>query len=184
MDFCPKCNYSLDLKKYTLKTGTSVPDLKIKKSKLKSISTVIKKIVKENIHHQYIIPLFSKDELLSNKSFNKLSEDDKNKVLKIFEQHGGAVPTAIFSCNNCNWSKQINQTIKLYNFTKQENIVKIKPSEYLMIFKNPIYSRTKDYNCKNKECKTHKDIKLKEAVFYHTHNSLEVNYVCGQCLNT
>jgi len=41
--------------------------------------------------------------------------------------------------------------------------------------------RTKDFTCKNSNCITHKDSKLKEAVFLKIPKSYNLTYVCTTC---
>ena len=178
MFFCPKCSYTLDLKKSSMIDNKQV--IISKKTTVKSVTTAINNILKKQIEPTDIKPLFTKEQMLKNKNYIKLSIEDKNKLLEIFNQQGGELG-AMFLCNNCNWTKQIDSTIKLYSFNTQENIKKISPNEYTMLFNNPIFSRTKDYTCKNKDCLSHKNINNKEAVFFHENNSLQVKYICGTC---
>lgn len=182
MFFCPKCSYSLDLKKSSL-IGNKQVIVSTKKIQVKSVASGINKVIKENINPSEIKPTFSKEQMLKNKNYIKLSIQEKNKMLEIFNQIGGA-SGAMFLCNNCNWKKEINNTIKLYSFNTQENVKKISPNEYVMIYNNPILSRTKDYSCKNKDCISHKNFDKKEAVFFHDNNSLQVKYICGACYSS
>ena len=181
MFFCPKCSYSLDLKKSSI-IGDKSAIVSTKKINVKSVSAGITKVIKDNILPEDIKPSFTKDQMTKNKNFNKLSIEDKNKMLEIFNQYGGDYG-AKFLCNNCSWMTDIKETIKLYSYNKKDNITKISPNEYFMIFNNPILSRTKDYSCKNKDCKTHSNNKLKEAVFFHNDNDLQIKYICGECLS-
>lgn len=184
MFFCPKCSYSLDLKKNISNTNiTKTKNIKTEnKTIVKSVTAGINKIIKEDTNPVEIKPSFTKEQMLKNKNYNKLSIQEKNKMLEIFNQTGGAVG-AMFLCNNCNWQKEIEATIKLYSFNNKENLKKISPNEYFIMINNPILSRTKDYTCKNLECETHKNPHKKEAVFYHEGNNLEVKYICGACYN-
>lgn len=181
MFFCPKCSYSLDLKKSTVIGNKSVIASE-KKAQVKSVTSGITMVIKNNTDPTELTPKFTKEQMLKNKNYGKLSIEDKNKMLELFNQSGGA-SGAMFLCKNCNWMKDIDNTIKLYSYDVNENVKKVSPNEYFMIFNNPILSRTKDYSCKNKDCKTHKDVSKKEAVFYHN-NNLEVKYICGECYNS
>ena len=182
MFFCPKCSYSLDLKKSTV-IGNKTVVATEKKVPIKSVTAGINKIIKENVSPSTIQPSFTKEQMLKNKNYGKLTMENKNKMLEIFNQSGGA-SGAMFLCNNCDWMKEIDSTIKLYTFDNNENTTQLSPNEYLMIFNNPILSRTKDYSCKNKNCESHKKPDLKEAVFFHNGKTLEVRYICGVCYNS
>lgn len=181
MFFCPKCSYSLDLKKGSI-LGDKTVAVSDKKITVKSVTAGINQVIKNNINPKEVKPNFTKEQMIKNKNYGKLEMEDKEKMLEIFNQSGGAL-TAMFLCTNCNWQNNINSTVKLYSYDKKENVKKINPNEYFLIFNNPILSRTKDYTCKNKECETHKKPELKEAIFYHENNNLEMKYICGKCLS-
>lgn len=182
MFFCPKCSYSLDLKKSTV-IGNKTVIASTKKVNVKSVTAGINKVIKENINPFEIKPSFTKDQMTKNKNYGKLSMEDKNKMLEIFNQSGGATG-AMFLCNNCSWIKEIDSTIKLYTFNNKQDITQLTQEEYFMIFNNPILSRTKDYSCKNNKCTTHTKPENKEAVFFHNGKSLNVRYVCGTCYSS
>ena len=182
MFFCPKCSYSLDLKKSAIVGNKSVV-VSTNKVEVKSVSAGITQVIKNDIDPAEIKPKFTKDQMVKNKNYGKLSFEDKNKMLEVFNQHGGA-HGVMFLCNNCGWVKDINDTIKLYSYQAVENTQQITPNEYFILFNNPILSRTKDYSCKNKSCETHKKPDKKEAVFFHSDKSLEVKYICGSCYNS
>lgn len=181
MFFCPKCSYSLDLKKSTV-IGNKTVVAPTKKVVVKSVTAGIKAI-KEGIEPSVIKPSFTKAQMIKNKNYGKLEFEEKNKMLDIFNQTGGA-SGAMFLCNNCGWLKEMDSTIKLYTFEAEDKTSVVSPNEYFMIFNNPILSRTKDYTCKNKDCATHKKPNLKEAVFYHDGKTLQIKYVCGACYNS
>ena len=54
---------------------------------------------------------------------------------------------------------------------------KISSNEEKNYYGNPVYPRTKDYKCKNINCITHKDDKLKEAIYFKKSN-INVTYIC------
>ena len=182
MSFCPKCSYSLDLRKNIITMEKNNKNT-IEKKKITSVSAGITQIVKNNIEPSLLDIKFSRDQMTRNKKFAALSMEDKNKMYEIFKQDGGGID-AMFSCNNCGWSKVIKNSTKLYSFDTKDNVKKILPDEYLLLVNNPIYSRTKDYTCKNDKCPTHKDFTKKEAIFYHGSKDLNVTYVCTECLSS
>ena len=63
----------------------------------------------------------------------------------------------MFKCNNCNYSKKIKDTIKLYQMNV-DSVYSVYRSidDNKLLSMNPIYPRTKDYECKNINCITHK----------------------------
>ena len=64
----------------------------------------------------------------------------------------------------------------------EDKNVKIKSiEENELTCKDPLLPHTHDYTCKNPGCISHKDIKLKDAIFYKERNSYRVNYICTIC---
>jgi len=124
---------------------------------------------------------FTKDELIKNKKYQKLTEENKQKINILFDEN--IYSGAEFKCNNCNNTKQINETTLLYEInldnTTNNKIKNIKENK--LMCKDPLLPHVHDYNCKNPECATHKNLKLKDAVFYKEKNSYNINYICTVC---
>jgi hypothetical protein len=169
MYFCPECSYSLDI--------TKASNLEDNRKELEKPSDAIKRINKDLTKYK---PLFNKESLYSDKKFKKLNDSDKSKVEKIFNQEfsGGQ-----FKCNNCNYTKNINKTIILYKLEKGDESDNLITSleDNKMHSNDPALPRTKDYTCKNLDCPTHKDNKIKEAVYYRNKNTYKLYYICTVC---
>lgn len=173
MYFCPSCSYSYDI---TKSSTTVSKDSRIEILKM----TEAIKIYDENKDMSKYIALFNRDDTSKNKKYQKF--DDKQKV--IFNQIFDALTSsgAEFKCNNCNNIQPITSTVLLYNLNMENknNLTKTM-EENEFICNDPILPRTHDYTCKNPNCITHKDITLKESVFYKEKNSFKVNYICTVC---
>lgn len=170
MYFCPKCSYLLDIKK---STNINVDD--DEKQILEKPSDAFKKIKSLSKY----TPNFTKEEMIKDKKYSKLKKSDKEKLNKLFDI---VYTDAMFFCNNCNYSKQLDKTFLLYKFEKKNLTESNKTIEDNQILsKSPILPRTKDYICKNPNCTTHKNPALKEAVYYRDENSLTLNYLCTVC---
>lgn len=170
MYFCPECSYSLDIsKKSGLEDDT--------RDEIKKPSTAIKKL-KDGFEMKNFKPLFSKSELLNDKKYKKLLKEDKDKLNKLFSYK---ISNAEFSCNNCGYSNDINETISLYKIDNSEDNRLKTLQENKLLVNDPTLPRTKDYNCKNNNCITHKDQSIKEAVYYRNNNNFTINYVCTIC---
>ena len=172
MYFCPKCNYSFDISK-------SVKEIDDRKT-IDNPIDILKRFKAQKNLSNYIAS-FPKKDLLENKHYKKLSEEDKQTIEVIFNQtHAfGAIE---FKCINCNYRKSINETIKLYqmNVVSQNKIYRTIDDNKLLAL-NPIYPRTRDYSCHNLNCITHKDIANKEAVYFREKESYQTNYLCCIC---
>ena len=174
MYFCPTCNYSFDISKST----NIIDNRKI----LDNPIEVFKRLKANKDLSNYKI-LFQKEELTEHKIYNKLSDTNKEDLEILFQDN--MIGYIEFKCSNCNYRKSITETIKLYqmNVKSQYNIFRSIDDNKILAM-NPIYSRTKDYNCKNIECITHKDPSIKEAVFFREKDTYELNYICTICYNS
>ena len=169
MYFCPKCSYLLDIKK---STNINIEDED--KKVLEKPSDAFKKIKSLSKY----TPSFTKEEMINDKKYSKLKKSDKDKLEKLFEN---VYTDAEFNCNNCNYSKPLDKTFLLYKFEKENNLENKSLTDNKLLSHSPIFPRTKDYICKNPNCKTHKDSKLKEASYYRDENSYVLNYQCTVC---
>ncbi len=178
MYFCPKCNYSFDISK-----AVQSDNEEDTRKKLDNPNSALKRLnVGKNLSDY--VATFSLEELESNKIYSKLSNEDKDKMKVLFQ----TAPTfggIILKCNNCNFSKKIKETIRLYqlNVNSVYSVYRSQDDNKLL-FLNPIYPRTSDYDCKNINCITHKDPSNKEAVFFREKDSYLTNYICGICFNS
>ena len=89
---------------------------------------------------------------------------------------------ADLNCSNCGYKKQVNETIKLYEFNvndKTNDIRSLEDNKLLCL--DPTLPRTRDFTCKNSNCISHKDPSKKEAVFMKLPKSYNLTYVCNTC---
>ena len=182
MHFCPNCSYLFDISKSSIVNDKKISQLQSSDSEIKSITIndIFKKIEENDDLTKYTIA-FTKDELIKNKKYQKLTDENKQKLNTLFDEN--IYSGAEFKCNNCNNTKQINETTLLYEVnldnTTNNKIKNIKDNKLLC--KDPLLPHTQDYICKNPECATHKNTKLRDAVFYKEKNSYNINYICTVC---
>jgi hypothetical protein len=182
MHFCPNCSYLFDISKSSIVNDKKILQLQNSDSETKSITIndIFKKIEENEDLTKYTIA-FTKDELIKNKKYQKLTDENKQKLNTLFDEN--IYSGAEFKCNNCNNTKQINETTLLYEVnldnTTNNKIKNIKDNKLLC--KDPLLPHTQDYICKNPECATHKNTKLRDAVFYKEKNSYNINYICTVC---
>ncbi len=178
MYFCQKCNYSFDISK------SIASDTESQKIKIDTPENAIKKLNSGKNLEEYSAD-FKFEDLESNKLYEKLSDENKEKLNILFEKSTDNITGIMFKCNNCNYSKRIKETIKLYQMNV-DSVYSVYRSidDNKLLFMNPIYPRTKDYTCKNINCITHKDKSIKEAVFFREKDSYLTNYICGTCFNS
>jgi hypothetical protein len=176
MYFCPKCNYSFDISKAG---PDDKPDDDTRKS-LDNVESALKRLKAGKNLNEYKAD-FTLEDLEKDEYYIKLEDDDKIKIKALFNTTT-SIGGIMFKCNNCNYKKKINETIRLYQLNV-DSIYSVYRSmdDNKLLFLNPIYPRTHDYTCKNINCVSYKDETNKEAVFFREKDSYLTNYVCGVC---
>jgi hypothetical protein len=174
MYFCPKCNYSFDISK---STGTNSSE---EKQILKKVNEAIK-IYEDNQSLDNYKAEFKKEDLEKNSKYKKISPENKKKFEVLFQIP--PITGAQFKCNNCSFTKEITETVLLYELDLTDKSDKIRSVEdNQLICCNPMLPRTHDYICKNNLCSTIKNNKIKkEAVFFREKDSFKINYICTIC---
>jgi hypothetical protein len=173
MYFCPKCNYSFDISK------TVDTDVNTDKIILKKVSDSIK-LFETNTSFENYKAEFKTEDLEKNSKFKKLSDIDKKKFEELFNMPVSS--GAQFKCNNCNYSKDIVESVLLYQYTIDNKTTTVKSLEdNELLCNNPTLPRTHDYICKNVLCPTLKKNMKKEAVFFRERDSYKINYICTIC---
>lgn len=172
MYFCNECNYSYDIGKSTnLETDT--------KTVIKKIPDIYKKVENKEDLKDYKTDI-KIDDIIKNSKYKDLDDAQKKNINKLYEESNNSGIN--FKCTNCGHSKEIKESVLLYNLDLNNKVEKIKTlEENMFICKNPILPRTHDYICKNDKCDTFKKNINKEAVFYRETNSMRINYICCVC---
>ena len=172
MYFCNECNYSYDIGK---STNLEVDN----KTIIKKTPDIYKKLENNEDLKNYKTDI-KIDDIKKNSKYKELDDNQKKNIDKLYED---TISSGInFKCTNCDHSKEITESILLYNLDLNNKTDKISTlNENKFICKNPILPRTHDYICKNNECNTIKQKINKEAVFYRETNSMKINYICCIC---
>lgn len=179
MFYCPKCSNAFDIARTILDSQTGgnyddIVDKILKTKKLDNISKIdlsklLKSISYKKLHTKEKETVFN---VLQDSQPENMKLLMKNKNTKFNETN-----VAYFVCKNCAFNKIIKDGTLIYS--KSENMSSITD------MKNRIHSSilplTRKYLCPNKSCKTHKQVKLKEAVMVRVPNSYEVKYICKEC---
>jgi len=186
MFFCEKCRYLFNVTK----------DVKSKQigGKINEALTMIfnKFATGEAIVPKDLVKFKGKD-LLEDERFELMNKKDQRKIISLIKsidktffvaddtqtdvKVGSNV--AYFICKFCKNYEPIKPTTliysKSYNTTSQA-----ETEDYKYAIYDQTLARTKYYDCKNDNCKTHKDESLKEAVL--TKNIMDqIVYICTYC---
>lgn len=179
MFFCPKCNNLFDI------TGV--------KEKPKNVSqhggSVIDSVLNNTITVDELKGVNVKS-VTESKEFKKLSSLQKDFVynmisnIKINVDSGEDKLNTVsyFVCNSCNYTEKIKSGTMLYSSKTDSHIH--NSVDYVDMIHSDIVPRTRKYICPNTKCPTNKDASLKEAVFFRTGESYDINYICSVCSTT
>jgi hypothetical protein len=171
MFFCPNCSYLFDISK-SLKSQ----DDRIIINKINDVFIILE----ENKDMSKYKASFLKEDMIKNKKYQKLNDENKIKINLLFEEQISS--GAEFKCNNCNFSKPITETTLLYQINVEDKLEKVKTlKENQLIINDPLLPHTHDYECKNSSCITHKKPELKDSVFIREKKSYKINYICCVC---
>lgn len=185
MYFCKKCGTSLDVSKVNSENKTE--KVAVKKKKITTISSLIQKIIEEDLSIDNFIIEIDMEELLKNPKFKKLSQSQKNSIIEhINQQHKIETNVSVlanFRCENCNFNEPINETISLLIDDKTNIVTSLKPEDYYLYVHDPTLYRTHNYSCKNTSCPSNeKNFKgHKEAVVTKHTSSFRPTYICTVC---
>ena len=172
--YCPECLYSLGISK-----SSNIENYEDERKVVSNISEALKLLTKDGINFQDYKADFSKNDILKNKKYQKLSVKDKSNLNIIFSNK---VSEADLNCSNCGYKKQVNETIKLYEFNVNDTTNSTRSLEdNKLLTLDPTLPRTRDFTCKNVNCITHKSNELKEAVFLRIPKSYNLSYICCKC---
>lgn len=162
MFFCPNCNYTFDITKNTqIGKGKNENNIKTTQTsdKVDNILAEAQTITSSNTENISDILPVQKDEQISN----------LNKNL------------AYFSCNNCGNVQPIDPGTCIYTKTSYDVSQNYTSSNMKLMIHSTILPFTKNYNCANKQCLTHKDPSKKKAKMFKPNNTYKVKYICMVC---
>jgi len=170
MNFCPKCNYLLDITKI---------DIDDNKDVILKLSTLFELLASDTNISNYTIEV-SLDDVLQSKKYTKLSSSDKKIIDKLYENNNKIISSK-FICNYCNYTKNITKTTLIYQLNSEITSKKLTNSDIFLMINDPLIPHTNDYTCINKECETHKNFKLKDAIFYKDRGIFAMQTICTVC---
>lgn len=133
------------------------------------------------------------DELIKNPIFNKLPNNHKNIIInKINEKSKSELgiiskstdsvvsKECYFYCKTCGYHEIIPDRTFIFSRgnEKKDDIYNFNFINYK---NDSTLPNTKKYTCVNDKCSTHKEPKLKNAVFYRQKSSYTTRYICTVC---
>ncbi len=132
------------------------------------------------------------DELIKDQAFNKLTNEEKTLVINKFNEQSkelGKISKSTdsvvskecyFYCKTCGYYEVIPD--RMFIFSRgDEKKDDIYNTNFINNKNDPTLPNTKKYTCINDKCATHKDPKMKNAVFYRQKGSYTTRYICTIC---
>lgn len=184
MFFCDKCNYLFNITK-------DVKNKQIGGKINKSLTSIFNKYENNEPIEENDLEEIKGKMLLDDDRYENMTKKEQKKFIswikninKDFfndEEIEDNNNKAYFICKYCKNSKPIKPGTLIYS--KNYNLENsIEPENYDYVVYDHSLARTKTYNCKNKECETHQNPTIKEAIL--TKNSSDqLVYICSICLN-
>lgn len=133
---------------------------------------------------------FNINELNKNPSFNKLTNEQKtlviNRILEKNPKQKSNKPThtstkeSYFYCKSCGYNEKIPNQKFIFS-RGNENKNEAQNYNFINLINDYTIPRTKNYNCINQNCSTHKNPETKLAVFYRHPGSYNIRYICKVC---
>jgi hypothetical protein len=188
MKYCPKCDNIMDISR-------TAPKLQLEPNHT-TLSSTDKSINIDVEHTTKIINMYLNDidistelvdiqQLQKNPEFTKLKDKDKKNLLKILKASEEDVSSAYMICNNCSYFEKMTKRTMVLNKMGQNSSSEqsnIDYSKYKYIKYIDVLPHTRDYVCKNKDCQTHKNYKLKDAKWFRpVQDSYQTYYICCVC---
>lgn len=188
MLFCPDCDNILDISKNSKKKNTLIfdtPDNVSDSDNEDNEDVIFTKIITKILNDTDLneSELEKQTLLIKSTPYLNLNKIDKKKVdvkLEKLLKETDITKNAYFVCNNCLYSKIIDSKTLITSrvcASKTNNYINNKN------FKNMIHNKclpiSRAYICVNKDCKSHIEHALREAVFYRI--DMQVWYACKAC---
>jgi len=204
MFFCQNCNNAFDIAKSTqsIKVGdtTAINTPNIDQEGGFQIGSgkytdLVNKTLNNSLTEKEVDGI-NLDDLIKSDDYKKLSKKEKqivyNKVQDVLPRDKKKISKdsvdklsdkvlAVFICNNCGFTKEIEPQTKIFSRTSDNIAQSYTINDYKNMLHSKILPFTRKYNCPNSECKSHTDPKEKEANFFRLNNSYKVKYICRSC---
>jgi len=197
--FCDNCDNIMDVRKNIMKPADTLASEIIETNEITETEQNIDyKIIldkvsnNEKLTHEELKSIDLKD-LFENKHYKSLAKkgEVKKMILNMIEEMGNTDENinAYFYCNNCCFSKKIeNETKILTKHSANTNTYNIH-NEYTdpTLYKNKVFSNTmpitRNFVCPNDKCDSNTGKKPTEAIFFRENkDSYKLIHVCKVCL--
>ena len=184
MFYCPKCLNIYNITK-SIKTTEQTGGSKL--------DDIIEKILSNEDIEEKDYKLDEDDLIQLNKidSYKKLQNKQKDYVYNylndlvqkknISNKSEKIAKKMYFICKSCGNNEPIKEGSMIISRQTDKDIINengFNPKEYLEM---KIYPRTRQYNCLNDKCESHKNSEKKSAMFMRINGTYKIRYICEAC---
>jgi hypothetical protein len=171
--------------------STEVTSLKKKKMTVLNEEDIVNILNGKDISFE--LENFNINDLNKMNYYNKLDSNQKTLVInRLYEKlpKNQKMPKNLemtntketyFYCKKCGYNEKIPDKMFIFSRTSEKS----SENKYSNKFINYKYDNTlpftKKYNCLNKNCPTHKEPDLKNAVFHRIGGTYAIRYICSVC---
>ncbi len=195
MKFCPKCDNIMDISRTAPKASFGTDPTTLSNTTTEK-QTETDKNKEDNDNIIKVINMFKNgidltsekidyEQLIKHKEYLALKDKEKKELVKIVKSIEDEGLSAFMICKNCSYfEKLVHRTMVLNKMSKNssDSSEQNDYSKYKFMRYDNTLPHTRDYVCKNKDCKTHKDHTLKDAKWFRPNqSSYETFYVCCEC---
>ncbi len=122
-------------------------------------------------------------DLMNHTEFTSIKEKERKEYIKIIKGIEDESLSAFLICKNCTYSEKITKRIMvLSKMSSSRNSSFDDFSKYKYMKYENTLPHTRDYVCKNKSCKSHTDVKSKDAKWFRPNRDSYVTYyICCEC---
>lgn len=191
--FCEKCDNILDVSRTpfnaTLLDTTTPVD--VSTDHAINYEDILKKVENGEKISEDVLRTLDVKEMVKTEYYKKMAKkgDVKKVILDMIDDMGNSDQNinAYLVCRNCSFTKQINHEMKIL-VKNPEGVPATHEYVNENALRNRVYARTmprtRNFNCPNKDCASHKQNVPTEAVFFRKDaNTYETIYVCCNCLS-
>ena len=194
MEYCPKCDNIMDIGRSILKVIHDIAPTSLSMTDTSNTDKLVVQDVRNNETIVRVINMLKNNidisnetvnwtDLMNHVEFTSIKEKDKKEYIKVVKGIDDNSLNAFLICKNCTYSEKITKRmIVLNNMSSSSNSNFDDFSKYKYMKYDNTLPHTRDYICKNKTCKSHTNMELKDAKWFRPNRGSYVTYyICCIC---
>jgi len=194
MQYCPKCDNIMDIGRSVPKVIIDIEPSSLSITGTANTANTEKSIIRDDENIVRIINMLKNNidvstekvnwtDLMNHKEFTSIKEKERKEYIKTIKGIEDESLNAYLICKNCTYSEKITKRMMvLSKMSSSRNSNFDDFSKYKYMKYDKTLPHTRDYVCKNKSCKSHTDVKSKDAKWFRPNRDSYVTYyICCSC---